>query len=284
MAIVMPPFYFNNCTDNMTGTPHANTPGTTFTAGANDTDGTPVSLISAITHDVHFLVIAINGTGLNATITSTLADILVDPAGGSSWSTLINDLVCGYTAPSTAGAVSMNTWYQFPIYIKSGSSIGIQARTAHTANLTVPKCAIWAYGNPSQPEQWWCGTGVETLGVTPSTSAGTVVSPGASLVWGSWTDIGTSTSIYGCIQAGCNGGTDTGTAIKGYIWQLGYSSTILPGSTYYFSSYTANEIGTRECSIIPTWCDVPSGTTFQVRGMCDSNSPEDQEWAVYGVY
>ena len=234
MSLIVPPWYFADEVNNLTGTPVADC-GTTVTPGTSNADGTPVTLLAALAFDVHYLVVGFSGMTVSGAAHYALADVLVDPAGGTAWRTFIDDLVCGFSA------VAKHTWYHFPIFIKSGTSIGSRVRTSHTVAATSPICIIYAFGNPSRPEQWWCGSSVETLGVTAASSIGTSVTPGNTGAWGNWTNIGAVTSSrYGAVQVGFNG-TDAGAALLGYYFQLGYNNVQLPGSPEFYAGVDTTE-------------------------------------------
>lgn len=282
MSLILPPFGFAHTTSSLSGTPPAVLIGTNFTAGANNADGTPVEVIADLTHDVHYLVVAIGGVNLSTGNGQGLLDILVDRAGGTSWASWIDDLVCGFTDTPVAGTTGLELYYHFPIWLPAGSSIAVQARTRHTANITTGCVVMHAYGNPSRPDMWWCGQGVESLGINATTSQGTVVTPGNSGAWGSWATIGTSTARYGAVQWATNGSDNSATAI-GYYWQLGIGSAQLPGSQTGYTSNSTGEIAARTGFAQPIWCDVPSGTDWQVRGTA-SGTAEVHNAAVYGVY
>lgn len=281
MSLILPGSpAFSECTDNLTGTPPAVNVGTNFTAGANSADGTSVSVLSALGHDVHYLVIGIGGVNTNAADSSCLLDILTDPAGGTSWGTWIDDLVCGFAQAPGGGIPFMQVWYHFPIFVKSGTSLGVRARTAHTVNITSGRVAMWAFGCPQRPDMWWCGSRVESLGINAASSKGTTVTPGSTGTFGSWTTIGTSTARYQAIQFQVNG-SDATMLGQGYYWQVGAGSTQLRGTPNFFASGSTSEIMGRSFSM-PIWCDVPSSTTLQLRAT-GSGTGEDYNAAVYGV-
>jgi len=281
MSLILPAWGFANGVSSLTGTPPTFDVGVAVTAGANNTDGTAVGVLSALTFDCHYLIIGIGGTGLSTAQSHTLLDILTDPAGGTSYSSFINDLACGYT-PDIDVQQGIVCWYHFPIYIPAGSSVAVQARTAHTANITTGRVIMYAYGNPSRPEMWWCGQKVESLGINAASSKGTDVIPGDSGADGSWTSIGTSTYDYGAVQYGING-TDGSSAGRGYYWDLGFGSTAFPGAPRAFKAMGSVESGAMHGLNQPIWCNVAAGTVWQLRATC-SGVAETFNAAIYGVY
>jgi hypothetical protein len=276
------PFYFANCTDNLSAATPAVEPGTNFSAGASNADDVAVSVLTAVPHDIHFLVVGFAGFNLTAVNGRALADLLIDPAGGSSWSSLIDDLVCGFTTITNVANAVINCWYCFPLWIKSGASLGARARTIHTVAITTGRCVIYAYGNPSRPDMWWCGQKVESLGINAATSSGTSITPGNSGAFGSWTSIGATTGArYGAIQFGLNGTNATATGTY-YHFEIGYGSTRLPGSPTMAARLETSEVAARNFQM-PIWCDIPAGTQMQARGKCDATA-EIWNCALYGVH
>lgn len=281
MSLGIQPWYFTDCTDNLTGTPPAALIGTNFTAGASNADGTVVEVLGDLTHDVQFLVIAIGGINTSAANNNALLDVLVDPAGGTSWASLIDDLVCGFTPTPAAGTVGLQVYYYFPLYIKAGASLAVQARNASAGDITTGRVCMWAYGNPSRPDSWWCGSKVESLGINAASSSGTTVTAGNSGSFGSWTSIGASSFRYGAVQFGMNGSDQSALAVA-YHWQLGVGSAQLPGSPTLWQNTTIQEQSARS-GMSPIFCDVLASTTWQIRGTC-SGTAENYNGAVYGVY
>lgn len=280
--LILPPWYFAYCTDNQPSTPSNSAPGTQVTPGTSNADGSAVTLLSALSHDVHRLVVAWSGFNLSTAAHYTLLDILQDPAGGTSWASLIDDILAGFS-PASANTTNSGFLLDFPIWIPAGTSIGAQARTSHTS-ATAGQVSVWAYGEPSRPEMWWCGQGVETLGVTASTSRGTSVTPGTTATWGTWTSVGGTTGRrYGAIEFS-TGGTDSNSAAASYQFQVGISSNVLRGYPIQSRWMGSAESGAAFGPGGVNWCDIPAGTQMQVRGRSSTASPETWDVALYGVY
>lgn len=281
MGIIVPPFYFAHCTDNFPASISDVSVGTSVTAGASNAEGTTASLIAAISHDVHFLVLAFSAITVTAVDTQVIADVMVDPAGGTSWSEFISNLVIGFLPNESNGFGQCSCYYQFPVFIKAGSSIGLRAQTSD-GSTNAFTATVWAFGDPSRPEQWWCGTGVETLGIDSANSKGVDITPGNSGAFGSWTTIGTSGAPYGAFQFGVNSLTSV-TTNNGYNLQVGYDSTVLPGTTYFQFVVWDSEVLKRDWNRTAFWCDIPAGKTIQARGTC-SGTAQVCDVAFYGVY
>jgi hypothetical protein len=278
------PFHWQYCSTNLSGTPKATTPGTAFTAGNTNTYGANVTLLSALSQDVQYLVIGFMGVASSGFDSNALADLLVDPTGGTSWSTKISSMACGYT-PANSGSIVHGLWYHFPLYIKSGSSIGLRSQTAHTTDISTGTCIIQAFGSPSKPDMWWCGQATETLGANTSSSKGVDVTSGSNSSNGSWTSIGTSTQRYGSVQLGVGGcSTNNATNNLGYNFFIGYGSTKLTGSAPQFCTSSSIEQLARTGHAQPIFCDVASGTAWQAMGACTSASPQAINCIIHGVY
>lgn len=280
--LILPPWSFAYCTDNQPSTPSVQNHGTGVTPGISNADGSAVTLLSALAHDVHRLVVHWSGFNLSTAAHYTLLDILQDPAGGTSWASLIDDILAGFSNGAGSGGGSPSGFtFDIPLFIPAGTSIGAQARTSHSA-ATAGRVSVWAFGEPSRPDMWWCGQGVETLGVTAASSRGTVVTPGNSGAWGSWTAIGTSARRYGALEFSTGGTDATSTAII-YHFQVGAGSNVLPGYPIEARTMATAETGGAMRCGGPIFCDIPSGTQLQVRGRA-SGTAEAWDCALYGVY
>lgn len=277
------PWYWCNYSDNH-GTTNSSQCGTTVTAGANSADSTAVTLMAALGHDVHRLGITVSGFSLSTANGSTLMDILIDPAGGTAWVSLIDDLLVGFTSIINTGQSGPTLCFEFPIFIPAGASIGARARTAHTADLATGRVAVECYGNPSRPEMWWYGRKVETLGVTAGSSIGTSVTPGVSGAFGSWTSIGSATSgRYGAVQFSLQGPGAAVTATMGNHFEIGYGSNRLPGLPNIHQSMSTLEVNFHTASGTLMPCDIPSGTQMQMRIACSIGTAQVMQGAIYGV-
>jgi hypothetical protein len=276
MALASAPPAFAYYSSNYASTPSASA-GTAFTSGANDADGTAVSCIAALGHDVHWVRVRTVTTGTSTADNNTAGDLLIDPAGGTSWTPLINDLVCGQGLSLTEPWARV---YEFPLFIAAGTSIGWQAKTAHTAGIG-GRIIVEVCGEPSRPETWWCGQGVETLGI--SDSKGTAITAGASGAAGSWTSVGSATTRHcRAVQLGVNGSDATALTAQ-YHFEIGHNSQRLPGSRIHFCAISSGEDG-KHTTMGLINCNIPAGTQMQARATSSSAGPEDIHVAIYGVY
>ena len=265
--------------DNLTGTPPAigTAAGTAFTSGGSNVDGTAVTVLAALAQDVQRLVLAIGTDGTAGEDNSVLANLLFDPAGGTSWTT-IAQLIAGTAVISPNGLATHV--YDFPLFIKAGTAIGMSARKNGATGI-VGGCAAYAFGQPRRPEMWWCGQGLETLGINAASSKGTAHTPGATGVFSSFASLGASTRRYGAVALGVQG---DGTALNGrtYYYEIGVGGAKVPGTPTLFVATDTNERGLRTGpGAIQT--DIAAGTTIQIRATC-SGTANNHNAALVGVF
>lgn len=263
---------------------------TAFTAGGSNADGTAVSVLSALARDGHYLVVS--GGGMDSgEDNNALGDVLIDPAGGTSWSSLIEDLCFGYsmTANQNNQGGDFGMIYRFPIWIPAGASLGWRVRKSGASGTDTGGVRMWVYGCPKNPAMWWCGQAVESLGINAASSRGTTVAPNVtSDLWGSWTTLGTSTRRYGALNFAVAGPDATSaTTSRAYNFQIGSDSTQLPGSGTYRTLNNVN-LGTglviQRYGFDLMYTDIAAGTTLQARAKCNASSSQSYTVAAYGVY
>lgn len=266
--------------DNLTGTPPASRPGASFTFSGNNVAGTPVSVLSALAQDAQYLVVQSGGCPTISEDNSAIMELLFDPAGGTSW-TSVAKLIAGASPTHTAGGIQLAHTYHLPLYIKAGTSVGVRAQKNGASGSTGGNVIVWAFGQPKRPEMWWCGQGIEDLAINMSTSKGVSHTPGNTGAFSAFASVGTTTKRYGALQLGVNSAGNTMSAVA-YYWQLGIGGSVAPGAPTQYVSGNASEIAGRNISG-PYFCDIPSGTAIQVRGTCSGTA---QAWdvATYGVY
>lgn len=209
---------FNASVDNWGATITATGIGTQVDSHASaNTKGTPVQLLSALADDCFYLDIIFTRSNTNAQVRSFLCDILYDPAGGTNWQVLIPNLLVFQPTLAYGGYR-----YAFPIFIPAGSTVGVQVQ-CNTGATTGLRCAVRAYGKPSNPELVKYGTKVQALGADTATSLGASVTPGTSAR-------GSYSSSLGTLN------------FDAWWWQCGWSTTdtTLVFGTCYFIDVAAN--------------------------------------------
>lgn len=258
---------FNWWVDNY-ATPSA-TPGTAVTPGASNAEGSWTQIFSAanVAYDIDLLYIAIGGGNTTGTDKSHLVDIGVDPAGGTSYSAIINNIVCGQSQTVTTGW----TDFIFPIRIKAGSTVAVRCQgVAATAGTIRVVCR--GYGRPSRPAMLHSGQYSETIG-TVTGSGGTSFTPG-NAAEGSWVSLGTTTKDLWWWQLGVQCSNGTITAQYTHV-DLAYGDAT--NKKMIIESLSIGWYGTAEIAAwtlpfyhIEGYCDVPAGSTIYVRGRCST--------------
>lgn len=267
------------CTHNLPATPSTTAFGTTVVCGANNALGSAVSAIT-LTHDVEYLVIGFSSSSSSSGVNnSCLVDVLVDPAGGTSWSTMIDNLLAGFVLQSGSNGSAWQRPYFFPIWIPAGAAVGFQGRTAHSSTFSL-RATVWAFGGNRNPASWWCGQRVTTYGATTASSTGTSHTAGNSGSYSSWATIAASTSNHNAFNLAVQG--VGGTAVSSgaaYHFQFGVGSTQI-GPTLIKNIATSESGWDAMGGCI--YSAVPSGTNLQVRGTC-STTAEALDVAIYGI-
>ena len=272
---------FQFAADNLTGTPSATgLAGTAFAYGGSNADGSAVGVLGALDQDACYLVVGFAGGASTGEDGSSLVDILIDPAGGTSWASLVDDLAAG-CSPTQSATVPAMCWYHLPLYIPAGATLGVQGRR-NGATASSGRCIVQVFGAPSRPDQWWCGQGVEGIGINAASSKGTSHTPGSTGVYSAYATVGTSAKRHGAIQFTVNG-ADNNMLARGYYWQIGISGAQAPGTPTYYHTSSGAEVITRTGHAGPIFCDFPEGTTYQTRATCNGTS-EAHDVAIYGVY
>jgi hypothetical protein len=270
MGLIVKPPSWSNCTTNMTGTPAVSLSGiigSTVVAGSSNIDGAVTTVLTNLPHDVEYLVLAPRNFTVSAGNGSVMLDIMIDPAGGTSWQPFIDDLLVGETQLTAAFAF----YYHFPIWLKSGHSVGARAKTAHTSDITTGQLVVAAYGGNANPGSWWCGQTVTGIGTSSTLSRGVNHTAGNSGVYSAWTSFGDPLpSNAGAVQFIVQGtNTDTTQSANGYFFEFGIGGTRIGPN--YSKMTTVAESGAL-LGQGPIFCGLPSGAQFQVRGTCSSNA------------
>lgn len=174
--------------------------GFAHTTGVNPTFSAYTTLVSAanITQDVYGILLIFNNAFNAATTRNVLVNIGVDTAGGTTFVTKIPNLMCGH---SGSMILTGGIQYYFPLYIPSGSSIGIQATGTAAFSFST---AVTLFGQPRNPDGVRVGSYVTDFGVTLASARGTTITPGLAAE-GLYAQIGATTTR------------------DFWWWQLGYS-------------------------------------------------------------
>lgn len=289
MALIQPSgpswAYFS---DNLDVTGVYKDAGALVTAAANNTKGSIVTALSALAHDVEYLRIGIHGYCGSGVNSSTLIDIMIDYAGGTSWETdpLIPNLLGGFTSVCytdyASSAAGITCWYDFPLWVPAGASLGARAQTAHTADITTGRVVLQAYGGNRNPASWWCGQHVTAIGINTSLSTGQLLSPALTPSFSSWANVGsTLTADAYALQAMLQGEGDTALANSTTWAKIGVSGTqIGPILSKGMSSYESGVMMSQGL----LFCNFPSGTQFQASMSKTYSFAGDTDVAIYAVH
>lgn len=250
------------------GNPSA-TPGTSVTPGASNAEGAFTQIASAanMAFDSYLMYISVGGGNSTGAAKNHLMDIGVDPAGGTSYSAVISNIVCGQ---SGAVNTTVSSFY-FPLWIKAGSTVAVRVQGSNATAGTVRVVAKF-FGRPSRPELVWSGQRAETIG-TVTNSNGTSITPG-NATEGSWTSLGT-TSIDGK-WAGISMQVDNGTITAQYTYfDLAYGDgsnkvIIVENRPIFF--YGTAEIAAQVYTshLLEGHRSIPSGSTIYARAHCST--------------
>jgi len=165
--------------------------GTNITPGSNVV-GTTTSLGVTATKACYAVSVLISNSATSGSIRNSLTNIMMDPAGGTTYTTnLIPNLMSGCAGP-LGGASPGAIWYYFPLYVPAGATIAANAQANTT--LTAFPVAIWLFTDPTHPEAMHYGTKVEAIGAVTASSQGTAVTAGTTSD-GAWTSLGNSTQV-----------------------------------------------------------------------------------------
>lgn len=281
------PFCFQRATswlDNLSTIPNGTASGVTVTAGASNAMGSVETVLGPVAHDTHLLCLAFSGWQASGSAIHVLADLFLDPAGGTSWAvTLAESLMVGFSAAVTTGGGGAPVYVTFPIWAPAGATFGVSAQVSTTTTYA-GKVHAWSFGDPSRPGAWWCGRRVETIGVSRSTSKGQAFTPGASSAWSSWTNVGSSTTRRWRSLQWTLGGTDSAAVTGSMAFEIGVSGTRLLSIPRCYATTSNTEQQMRLTPPTPLFCDIPSGTQLQVRGAFSTTGPEENNIAIHGVY
>ena len=260
--------------------------GTQVASGVSNADGSAVTILPALGHDAEYLRIMLASTLTVAVDNSALMDILIDPAGGTSWSVLIPSLaVAGLCALSVTSSpyAPPSGGYDFPIWIPAGASIGAQARNAG-GTLQTFSVGMYAHGGNANPASWWCGQRVSAIGVDASTSRGSSHTPGVSGSFSSWANFGSPLGeACGAVQWAVlsEHSSNTVWTSRGYQFEFGAGGVRYGGAID--RGITTGEAGWW----IPTgpmFHRFPAGTQFQCRGKSSSVTAPAISVAAYAVH
>lgn len=256
------------------GTNPSITFGTSVVPGASNAEGTFTQIASSanIAQDCCWLFINVHEGQTSANIKDHLLDIGVDPAGGTSYTAVISNIVCG--ASSGTAIPGGGHRFVFPLFIKSGSSVAARIQGSNATAGTVIVAAKF-YGQPSNPEAVPKGMFAECIG-TITNSGGTAFTPG-NAADGTWVSLGTTVNALWWWQLAYQVSNGTITAEQTYIdLAVGDATNKRIIKRLVHCGQTAEQIAdcvTSNLNFAECYCPVPAGSTMYVRGRC-ANAPD----------
>lgn len=262
--------------DNWGAAP-SSTPGEVITSGSSGSEGSWVAVATAVPSDVYWIYLWISANLTGSGITFAL-DIGVDPAGGSSYSAVISDIIVG-NGPSATQSGRKD--YLFPLYAPAGSSIALRAMTSTISGLS-PRVAIFLYGEPSNPLAVPRGTISQTFGSISGSVADTITPGNGS--YGSWVDLGACAMPLWWFQMGYQIANNTITAEYTYF-ELAYGDASNKHliSRDMHSGTTAESSGFVFGTHLMGYCPVPAGANIYVRARCNNTPDSGYQVGVIGV-
>lgn len=253
--------------------------GTAVTPAQN-AFGSWAQLLAAgsVTNAVRGVLVTFTNTNASTLAKDCVVDIGVDPAGGTSYTTLLPSL---FASNCNTVSSSPGTSYYFPIAIAAGSSIAARA-SVNNATVGTVRVQITVFGSPTVTTR--AGTAVEAVGLTAASSAGTAVTPGQAAE-GAWATMGTlsAESWFFQLGVGLNVGTATGGTLA-FDAAEGDGNTMLVEDALYIS--TVGEVLMQcngNCLVHQVQRTIANGSTIKVRGQCSGVPDAGYSAIVYAV-
>jgi len=219
------------------------------------------------------------GGDASATVRQYLTDLLIDPAGGTSYTTtLIANLVANSPNLECGGFQ-----YYFPLYVKSGVSFA-GATQCSTGGATL-RMAIKLFCKPSRPDLVKTGSFVRTIGANTAGSNGTAITPGTN-ARGTYTSLGATADDLWWWQVG-HAINDTTQGTQGYLLDMavGDASNKYPviENVPGISGNTSEKAGKAADGGLPPIWFAPSGVTLYARASCIGTPDSSFSMVGYGL-
>jgi len=213
-------------------------------------------------------------------VTRFLIDLLVDPAGGTSWSVVVANI-----AVNTPNFTICGSSYHFPITIKAGSSIGLQMQCS-TAAVTL-RAMVVVRGKPSRPELVQSGYAVQTLGAVTASTEGTAFTPGTNAMGSYSASLGTLTRNAWYWQLGhvISDATQTAQIVGVDVAAGDASNKIICGQAFWHTEPSTTETAGK-CAFpfggLP-YRNAPAGSNVYVRSWANTTPDTGNTAIVYAV-
>jgi hypothetical protein len=277
--LYVPGHSWNFTLSNVSGTRPASAWGATITPGTGGTKGSWAQIFTGaqVSTELFGILININNNSTAATTRNALVDIGIDPAGGTSYSVVIPDLIGGHAAPMTIGGI----YYYFPLYIPAGSSVAVRAVGTVATTFNV---ALTVFGKPRRPDGVLAGTKVSAFGATLASATGTTVTAGTTAE-GAWAQLG-STTTHPIWWWQC-GMTAVDTTMTANIHTMDVATGDATNKDIVLQDalaiFTASEQNTMLPALIPGYDRTPSGVLVYGRVQCSGTADSALSMMAYGL-
>ena len=212
-----------------------------------------------------------------------LADVGIDTSGGTSYSVLIPNLICGY-----ASSFLVNTthpWghsYYFPLFIPAGSRLACRMQTVLGTAIAC-KLRSRLMQKPTHPELLKVGDFVDAVGVNTSLSRGTAITAGPR-VDGTYASLGTAPRDAFYFESGCGmSNSATLTNSNQFVdFAVGNPQRVLIDH----AKLGAASDNTNSYEFVPSrwrYVTLPAGVTLYSRAKSDDSTPDQFHAAMYLV-
>lgn len=269
-----------------------NSMGTALTnvLGASNADGTAATLIGTpLGFEGQLLAVTIDTNNSNGANTASLLDILLDPAGGTSWDTanrFITSLPVGFAETAASGNRAGRSWV-FPVRVPRGATIGAVGRNT-TGSARTCTVHIQVLGG-ADPANVWVGQKVDAFGDDRANSRGTAVAPSASAnTFGSWVSIGSTLAAdYAYWQMSTQGPYSSSFSATHYRAELGaahpgQSEIVVPPPLGFSTSTTTITTGPKSAMRLGHR-PVEAAAQMKIRVMSGSASGASPDFILHGV-
>ena len=251
--------------------------GQTITSSATaNTKGSWTQIHAATEFDAYFVELTLHTSSSSGDDTSMLIDIGVDPAGGTSYTVYVPDILCGFRGGGPH--------FQIPVFIPAGSTIACQNQSIVTGAQTIV-VEIYLWGGASMGEPWPQSHGlVVAYGTTSSSaSAGTQLSNGVGE--GPWTEIVASTTHpHSGVALGVQGGTSSFASVA---WSIDVAigaggSEVVLAEEFIVNHGSTESMSTGAPHLWLISAPIPEGSRLSARAHGTNNQQQDHEVALYG--
>lgn len=256
------------------------TPGTNRAPGTSNSKSAYTQVLSALAEDVYMIHLKFTQGNTSAAARDILADIGVDPAGGSSYTVLIPDLIVSCCQNDGNGVE-----YAFPLFIKAGSTVAVRAQVN---NATAGNCRCWitCFGAPSRPELVKAGSYCTALTPTTASSSGVAITAGSAAAEGSWTLLGTPSDSHWWWQVGMGVNDSTMTALN-YTLDIAHGDAtnkdIIFEDIMVLTSSAEAQTRPAAQMLLNGYCEVPASENIYGRISCSGTPDSNISMIAYGV-